>query len=122
MQWSKNLSKLVNRLMAVSNEINAVLFTSNTFKSIQKITKKESPILDLETIKNSFLQYCDCEFEVFTYNLEFNNKKDLFKYIKNSGVSGDSDLNFKEAKKLFKEYDKNYLEFEVVFIKAFSKQ
>jgi malonyl-CoA O-methyltransferase len=121
MQWSRDLNKLVNRLSKVSNTINAVLFTSNTFRKIQSITKKQSPILDIKTIKDAFSNSFDCEFEVFNYNLEFDNKKELFKYIKNSGVSGDSDLSFKDAKYLYKNYDINYLEFEVIFIKGSKK-
>lgn len=121
MQWSSDLSKLVQRLLSVSNTIHAVLFTSNTFKSIQNITGKKSPILDLETIKESFSKYSQCEFEIFNYDLKFDSKKALFKYIKNSGVSGESNLSFKEAKELYKKYDKDYLEFEVVFVKTFSK-
>ena len=81
MQWSKNLEKLVSNLSKTSDEINCVLFTSNTFKSIQNITKQNSPILDINTIKKSFLSHLKCEFEVFNYNLEFENKKDMFEYI-----------------------------------------
>lgn len=121
MQWSQNLSKLVYRLTTVSDIIHAVLFTSNTFKTIQDITGKQSPILDIETIKKSFLEHCECEFETFNYDLKFDSKKELFKYIKNSGVSGESNLTFKEAKELYRKYDKDYLEFEVIFVKAFSK-
>ena len=56
------------------------------------------------------------------YKLEFENKKDLFDYIKKSGVSGGNDsLDFKDAKKLYKEYNLNYLEFEVIFVKTISK-
>ncbi|MCK5111355.1 MAG: methyltransferase domain-containing protein [Arcobacteraceae bacterium] len=121
LQWSKDIDKLIQRLISVTKEINVVLFTSNTFKSIQDITKQNSPILNLETIKKSFSEYLVCDFEVFNYNLEFSNKKEMFNYIKNSGVSGKSILSYKEAKQLYKEYDLNYLEFEVIFIKAFSK-
>ncbi|WP_320035476.1 methyltransferase [Halarcobacter sp.] len=122
MQWSKNLSKLVKKLSDTTEKIDAVLFTSNTFKTIQQITNQKSPILSLEEIKNSFSKYFECEFEVFTYNLEFDNKKDLFDYIKKSGVSGGSEsLDFKSAKKLYKEYTLNYLEFEVIFVKTISK-
>lgn len=119
LQWSKDLSRITNALSSVTKEVNAVLFTSNTFKTIQEISNKKSPILDVESIKVAFLKYFKCEFEVFNYNLEFDNKKDLFNYIKKSGVSGGSALSFKEAKHLFKEYSLNYLEFEVIFIKAF---
>lgn len=121
LQWSSDLSKVVKVLSSSSSIIYAALFTSNTFKTIQKLSNSKSPILDEYRIKEAFLKYCKCEFEIYNYNLEFDNKKDLFDYIKKSGVSGESNLDFKSAKKLYKEYDLNYLEFEVIFIKAFSK-
>ena len=122
MQWSKDLSRLIKSLSATTSSINAVLFTSNTFKTIQKITDKKSPILSINEIKEGFSEYFDCEFEVHNYNLEFENKKDLFNYIKNSGVSGSTNsLDFASAKKLYKEYTLNYLEFEVIFVKTISK-
>jgi malonyl-CoA O-methyltransferase len=121
LQWSKDLNKIAKALSLISPEIYTGLFTSNTFKTIQSITGKKSPILDEDTIKKAFSKYCDCEFETIKYNLEFDNKKKLFDYIKKSGVSGESNLSFKDAKKLYKEYNLNYLEFEVIFIKAFSK-
>ena len=122
LQWSKNLSKIIKHLSFITKEINAVLFTSNTFKTIQDITKVKSPILDEQSIKEAFSKYFLCEFETIMYKLEFDNKKDLFDYIKKSGVSGaNSALDFKNAKKLYKDYNLNYLEFEVIFIKTISK-
>ena len=122
LQWSKDLSKIIKSLSFITNEINAVLFTSNTFKTIQEITKIRSPILDEISIKEAFLKYFKCEFETIMYKLEFDNKKDLFDYIKKSGVSGgNASLDFADAKKLYKEYDLNYLEFEVIFVKTISK-
>ena len=121
LQWSKDLKKIVKAISSISPKIFAVLFTSNTFKTIQAITNNKSPILEEESIKEAFSKYCDCEFETIKYNLEFDSKKKLFDYIKKSGVSGGKVLDFKDAKKLYKEYDLNYLEFEVIFVKAFSK-
>lgn len=122
LQWSKDLAKIIRNLSYVTKEINAVLFTSNTFKTIQNITNSKSPILSEDEIKKAFSQYFNCEFETIMYKLEFDNKKDLFNYIKNSGVSGGSNaLDFKDAKKLYKEYGLNYLEFEVIFIKTVTK-
>ena len=123
LQWSNNLPKIIEALSKISNNINAVLFTANTFKTIFNITNTTSPILNIETIQNAFKKYYNCEFEILNYNLEFDNKKDLFKYIKNSGVSGgETGLPFKEAKHLYKNYTLNYLEFEVIFIKGYNKQ
>ncbi len=122
LQWSKDLTKLIGYLSKVTNNINAVLFTSNTFKTIQKITEQDSPILDEKSIKNAFSKYFDCTFEKIEYKLQFDSKKELFSYIKKSGVSGKSALDFKVAKKLHKEYNLNYLEFEVIFVKTNSKK
>ena len=116
LQWSKDIDKLVKNLSKITKNISIALFTSNTFKSIQNITKQKSPILDLEKIKTVFSKYFDCKFETFNYNLEFNSKKEMFSYIKNSGVNGNSVLSYKEAKNLYKKYNLDYLEFEVVFI------
>lgn len=121
LQWSKDLDKIVYNLSNIAKEINAVLFTSNTFKTIQHITKTKSPILDEESIKKAFSRYFECEFETILYKLEFDNKRDLFDYIKKSGVSGSSELSYEKAKKLYKEYNLNYLEFEVIFVKTISK-
>ena len=121
LQWSKDLSKIIKTLSYITNEINAVLFTSNTFKTIQEITNTKSPILDENSIKEAFSKYFKCESETIMYKLEFDNKKDLFDYIKKSGVSGSASLDFKDAKKLYKEYNLNYLEFEVIFVKTISK-
>jgi len=119
LQWSKDLSKIVNALAQISNEINMVLFTSNTFKTIFELTNSKSPILELQAIKDIFSKFYDSTFEVLEYKLEFETKKELFSYIKNSGVSGETNnLSFKNAKYLYKNYDKSYLEFEVVFIKG----
>jgi len=75
--------------------------------------------LDINSIKKSFDTYFTCEYEVLNYKLEFENKKELFQYIKNSGVSGSQkSLSFEQSKRLYKNYDLGYLEFEVVFVKG----
>ncbi len=119
MQWSKDIDRLVKILSLTTNEINCVLFTSNTFKTIQELSSQSSPILDSDTIKKAFSNYFSCTFEIYNYNLEFEDKKKMFEYIKKSGVEGEAKkLPFKSAKKLYKEYPLSYLEFEVIFVKA----
>jgi len=118
LQWSQNLSKIVKFLQSISPNINMVLFTSQTFKTIFELTGKKSPILDIDSIKKAFDEYYSCEYEVLNYKLEFDDKKKLFDYIKNSGVSGGTRLSYKEAKQLYQNYSLDYLEFEVVFIKG----
>ncbi len=62
-------------------------------------------------------KYFEAELEVVEYKLDFESTRNMFKYIKNSGVSGSRKvLNYKQTKKLMQDYPLNYLEFEVVFI------
>ena len=90
------------------------LFDVKSF-TMPRVVKKSDRITSYNVCYTKLLR-------VHNYNLEFENKKDLFDYIKKSGVSGDSsNLDFKNAKKLFKEYSLNYLEFEVTVINTVSK-
>lgn len=116
LQWSKNLPKLLENIIPKTNSFQAVLFTSNTFQEIYKITKQPKAILSLDEIKNAFNPY-NPMFEILNYNLYFENKKKLFDYIKNSGVSGENKLSYKDAVNLYKNYSLDYLEFEVIFVK-----
>jgi malonyl-CoA O-methyltransferase len=117
LQWSKDLSKILKTLSKTTKYINMALFTSNTFKSIFAIAKQYPPILSKDEIVFSFLKYFDIDYEVINYNLQFQSKKELFDYIKKSGVSASGDfLNFATARKLYNQYMLDYLEFEVVYI------
>lgn len=122
LQWSSNLPKIIEALSDVTSTVHAVLFTSNTFKTIQEISQKPSPILDEKSIKEAFSLFFNCTFETLNYQLEFDHKKELFDYIKKSGVSSSNSLDFAAAKKLYKEYPLNHLEFEVIFVKAKSRK
>ncbi len=63
--------------------------------------------------------YFNAVFEIVQYKLEFDSTREMFRYIKKSGVSGSRNvLDYKETKKLMKEYPLNYLEFEVAFIRS----
>ncbi len=115
LQWSKNISFLLGEILPKGKHFKGVLFTSNTFKEIYEITQKKKSILSLEEIQNAFIPY-GAIFELFNYKLYFETKKELFDYIKNSGVGGDTKLSYEEAKRLYKNYQYNYLSFEVVFV------
>ena len=59
LQWSKDLNKILQTISKISNNINMVLFTSNTFKTIFELTDATSPILELEEIKKSISKFCN---------------------------------------------------------------
>ena len=120
LQWSTNLSDTIEKLSSLSDTFYAAVFTSGTFKTLHQMAKVKSPIYSAEYVQNVISQYYGhIEFEIHQYSLEFNSTRDMFKYIKQSGVSsGERKLSYKETKQLMEVYPLNYLEFEVLLIKA----
>jgi len=121
LQWSKDLDTLLKFLSTLSNYFYASAFTSNTFKSMQNISKQKSPILSKNELKESFSKYFEVSFEEHSYNLHFESKKEMFGYLKKSGVNVKSELDFASARYLYENYKQDFLEFEVLFVKAKSK-
>jgi malonyl-CoA O-methyltransferase len=118
-QWSKDLNKLFSELSKLSKIAYFAIFTDNTFKTIHKTAKISSPLYSEDTLISYINKYYEASFDIKSYQLEFQNTKDMFHYIKRSGVSGgEKRLTYKEMKKLISSYPLNYLEFEVMFVKA----
>ena len=120
LQWSTNLNFTLSALSKLSNELRATIFTSNTFKTLHQTANINSPIYSVNDLKDAILNfYSNVEFELQTYKLYFNSVRDMFIYIKKSGVSsGEKKLSFKEVKYLMNNYPLDYLEFEVLFVTA----
>lgn len=122
LQWSKDFDRLAKLCRKNSQNIAFAIFTSNTFKTIHSICDVESPIKEASFFKKVIEKYFEAEYEIINYQLKFESRRGMFDYIKRSGVSGgEKVLDFKVAKKLYKEYPYDYLEFEVLYITSFSK-
>jgi malonyl-CoA O-methyltransferase len=117
LQWSKNIEKTLQQISRLNAPVALAIFCANTFKTLNETAGLEpmlKPVTLLETLQK---KYFDADFELVNYKLEFESTRDMFKYIKQSGVSGSRKvLSFKQTKKLMNEYPLNYLEFEVAFI------
>lgn len=120
LQWSKDLNWTISQLARIGDNFYGAIFTSDTFKTIHETASINSPIYSADDIKKAFdRSYKDTQYEIYTYKLHFDSKKELFNYIKKSGVSGgEQKLSYKRTKRLMREYPLDYLEFEVIFIKA----
>jgi malonyl-CoA O-methyltransferase len=121
LQWSKDLDTLFSRLSQLSNQAYFAIFTANTFKTLHRVASLNSPIYSTKLLKKYINKYFDALYEVRHYQLEFETVKEMFRYIKKSGVSGgEKKLSYKEIKSLMDKYPLTYLEFEVLFVKATS--
>lgn len=120
LQWSRDLNFTIEKLSTLSEMFYGAIFTSGTFKTLHQTANILSPIYDNKKVQEIISKYYrDIRFELHYYNLEFNSVREMFQYIKQSGVSGgEKKLSYKQVKKLMEEYPLDYLEFEVLFIEA----
>ena len=119
LQWSKELDALFAQLAALGSTFSLAIFTSGTFKTLHEQGNIEPLLRTKEEIDKLQKKYFDANFEVVEYRLEFSSVREMFRYIKKSGVSASRNLlSYKQTKQLMREYPLNYLEFEVVFISS----
>ncbi|WP_304545290.1 methyltransferase domain-containing protein [Sulfurimonas microaerophilic] len=117
LQWAQDLEKVFSNIKSLDAQLSLAIFTSGTFETLHKTASLEPLLLSKDQIYKIQKKYFDVNFEVVNYRLEFENTREMFRYIKKSGVSGSRNaLSFKETKKLMEEYPLNYLEFEVAYI------
>ncbi|NPA59111.1 MAG: methyltransferase domain-containing protein [Epsilonproteobacteria bacterium] len=117
LQWAQDLDMVFRHIKKLQTPIALAIFSSNTFKTLNETASLTPMLRSVDEIDAVQKRYFDAKLEVVTYKLEFNSTREMFRYIKNSGVSGSRRvLDYKQTKKLMKEYPLSYLEFEVVFI------
>ncbi len=121
LQWSKNLDFTLSEISKKSSHAYFAIFTSNTFKTLHETAQITSPIYSEDVLRNTIDKYYRAAFELKKYKLHFKSVREMFNYIKKSGVSGgERQLTYKQTKQLMKRYPLDYLEFEVLFVKATS--
>lgn len=122
LQWSEDLDFTLLEFSKRFEKAHFAIFTSNTFKTLHKIAKLKSPIYSSLQLQEIVQKYYSATFEIQQYRLYFDSVRDMFSYIKKSGVSGgEKKLSYRQAKHLMKVYPLNYLEFEVLFVKGENK-
>ncbi len=117
LQWADDLGAVLKNIKRLDAPIALAIFTSNTFKTLNATASLKSILRSAEEINTLQKNYFNAAFEVVNYRLEFESTREMFRYIKQSGVSGSRKvLDYKQTKKLMRDYPINYLEFEVAFI------
>ncbi len=117
LQWAKDLDQTLSHIKSVGKSVAFAIFCDGTFKTINKLTGRQSLVPDSELVLESIKNYFDVVSELKEYKLYFGDNLSKFRYIKASGVSGGvKQLNYKEIKHLIANYPLDYLEFEVLFV------
>ncbi|MDC3132893.1 methyltransferase domain-containing protein [Flavobacteriaceae bacterium] len=117
LQWASDLDALFKNIKNLNAPISFAIFTSNTFKTIFDTANIPPLLRTAKEVKFFASKYFDANYETLKYTLSFDNSIEMFRYIKKSGVSGTRNiLSYKTMKNLIKNYPKDYLEFEVLYI------
>lgn len=117
-QWSSDLAQLFEHIASRNKPFALALFTSETFKTLHETAEATSPLRPAKEVRALASDILgDIQIIQKSYELTFSNTKELFSYIKKSGVSGaNKQLSFTQTKALYNNYPHSKLEFEVLFI------
>lgn len=117
LQWADDLEGVLKALASLNTPMSLAIFTAGTFKTLHECAGVTPLLRTSDEVMEIAEQYVDAKFEVLHTTLEFDSVREMFRYIKRSGVSGGRRvLDFTQTKRLMETYPLNYLEFEVVFI------
>ena len=118
LQWADDLDFVFNEIKQLNKDFLLAIFTSNTFKTFHKHLNITSPIFSKEKILNASKILNPKKIEILNYKIEFSSPKEMFEYIKFSGVNAKTTANIKDIKKFLKEFPINFLEFEIVVLRS----
>ena len=119
LQWSRDLDFTFSEISKKVTHAYFAIFTSNTFKTMHQTACITSPIYSTDILKSTINRYYKAIYELREYKLHFKSVREMFNYIKKSGVSGgEKQLTYKQTKELMKNYPLDHLEFEVLFVEA----
>ena len=120
LQWAKDLERTFSYIAEQKSKVALSLFTCNTFETLYKVASLPRLLRCADEIELYATKYFEKpKFELVSYKLHFESVREMFRYIKRSGVSGARNLlSYKEMKRVMQNYPHNYLEFEVLFIWA----
>ncbi len=119
LQWSPDLAHTFGLIRSLGAPVSLAIFTAGTFRTLFETAGIPPLLRDAEVLEVMGETYFGARCETVRYSLSFENTREMFRYIKRSGVSGNRNiLSYKEMKALMNNYPKNYLEFEVIFIES----
>lgn len=119
LQWSQDLAHTFALIRSLDAPVSLAIFTSGTFQTLFETAKMPLLLRSAEEVEVLAKRFFNASCEVVRYSLRFENTRDMFRYIKRSGVSGSRNvLTYKETKRLMDTYPLDYLEFEVIFIQS----
>lgn len=119
LQWAEDLDRVMESLASLNTPLSLAIFTAGTFKTLHECAGVTPLLRSSDEVMAIAEKHLDARFEVLHYTLEFDSVREMFRYIKRSGVSGGRKiLDYRSTKKLIETYPLNYLEFQILLIQT----
>jgi len=117
LQWAKDLDMTLASIAALRLPASLAIFTSGTFRTLHE-TAGLAPILrDREEVVSLLQKHFDADIETVRYTLAFSSVREMFRYMKKSGVgAGRNMLDYRQMRHLMQSYPLDHLEYEIVFL------
>ncbi|MCI4405958.1 MAG: methyltransferase domain-containing protein [Sulfuricurvum sp.] len=119
LQWAEDLESVIKALASLNTPMSLAIFTAGTFKTLHECAGVTPLLRSSDEVMDITEKYVNARYEVLHYTLEFDSVREMFRYIKRSGVSGGRRvLDYRSTKKLIETYPLSYLEFEILLIQT----
>ncbi len=119
LQWSPDLAHTFGLIRSLNAPVSLAIFTAGTFRTLFETAEIPPLLRTAEAVETLAAEFFGAACEKVNYSLSFESTREMFRYIKRSGVSGNRNvLTYKETKRLMRTYPLDYLEFEVLFIQS----
>lgn len=115
LQWAEDIEFVFKQIHALQKKYLLAIFTSNTFKTLHSYLNMCSPIYSKEEIIK-YSQILSPKTETLKYKITFKTPQEMLRYIKFSGVGGNTSADIVKLRKFIKEFPFNFLEFEIVVL------
>jgi malonyl-CoA O-methyltransferase len=116
LQWARDLSVPLALAASFAYRAAFAIFTDGTLKTLHCVAGTRANLRSYDETAAMISRFFDVTFERREFRIRFANTRELFRYIKDSGIGGGfNTLGTSKARKLVREYPHAELEFETLF-------
>ncbi len=117
LQWADDLDAVLANIATLNAPVSLAIFTANTFKTLYQTANLPPLLRSKEETVRLLEKHFQGNIEVLEYTLTFSSVREMFRYMKQSGVgAGRNVLGYKAMKQLMQTYPLEYLEYEIVLM------
>ncbi|MDR1451779.1 MAG: methyltransferase domain-containing protein [Helicobacteraceae bacterium] len=116
LQWAADLDATLKAVAPFGSRIAFAIFTDGALSLLRNLSGAKTPALSIDKAREIVARYFKARFWTKRYRVEFASKREMFAYIRKSGVGGGlARLGVADAKRMIAEYPSASLDYETLF-------